>query len=206
VKAARLFPLAGIGAVALYVAAFAIAGETPGTEDSLREIVSFYRDNDAEQAWAAAILAWGTGLFVLFTAGLWRFLRDAEPERHGGSALVLVGGTIFAVGATIFASIGFALGDAADEMAPPAIQALNTLNSDAFFTVALGGFAFMLGTGVSIIQTEAVPKWIGWLAVVIGIIALTPLGFFAFLAMGPFLLILAVVLWTRGTTRAPEAP
>lgn len=205
-KAARLFPLAGVGAVVLFVIAFIVGGETPDADDSIREITSFYRDNDTEQAIAAAILTWGTVLFVLFASGLWRFLRNAEPERRGGSVLMVIGATVFAVGATIFAGITFTLGDVADDVGPGPLQTLNALNSDMFFTVALGAFAFLIGTGISILQTEAVPKWVGWLAVVIGVLAITPLGFFAFLALGPFLLILSVLLYMRSPRPAPGAP
>jgi hypothetical protein len=206
-KAARLFPLAGIGAVVLFVIAFIVGGETPDTDDSIRSIVSFYRDNDTEQIVAAGILTWGTALFLLFVSGLWRVLRDAEPERRGGSTLVVIGSTVFAVGATIFAGITFTLGDIADDVGPATMQTLNALNSDMFFTVALGTFIFLLGMGVSIIQTGALPAWVGWVAVVIGVIAITPAGFFAFLAMGPLLLIVSVLLYLRqGATPAPGGP
>ena len=53
-----LAPLAGVGFVALAVAAFIISGETPDTEDSPLKILKFYRDNDSEQIWASAFLAW----------------------------------------------------------------------------------------------------------------------------------------------------
>jgi Domain of unknown function (DUF4386) len=206
-KAARLFPLAGIAAPVLFVIAFAVGGEAPSTDDSVREIVSFYRENDSDQIWAAAILTWGTLLFVLFVAGLWRVLRDAEPERRGGSALVLIGVAIYAVGATIFASLAFTAGDIADDAGPGTLVTLNALGSDAFFTVALGVCVFLLGAGTSIIQTAAVPKWIGWVAVVIAVVAVTPAGFFAFLAMGVWLLIMSVLLWMRGgATPAQAAP
>ena len=205
-KAARLFPLAGIGAVVLYVVGFVVSGETPSTDDSVREIVSFYRDNDSEQVIAAALVAWGTALFVLFSSGLWRVIRDAETERRGGSTLIVVGTTVFAVGASIFSGLGFTLGDVADDVGPGAIQTLNALNSDMFFTVALGTFLFLMGAGASMIQTGVLPKWLGWVSVVLAVLALTPAGFFVFLALGPWLLIVSGLLYARGSTPAREAP
>jgi hypothetical protein len=83
---------------------------------------------------------------------------------------------------------------------------LNALNSDMFFTLAVGTFAFLAGLGVSIVQTEALPKWLGWGALVIGVIAITPLGFFAFLVMLLLLIVLSVLLWMRGPKPAPAAP
>src|SRR4051794_41326452 len=105
-----LVPAAGILAIVLIVIAFVVGGETPNGDDSLRKIVSFYRDNDSDQMAAAALLGWGSAFFMLFATGLWRVVRDAEPERHGSSALLLAGSAVWTVGATIFAGITFTLG------------------------------------------------------------------------------------------------
>jgi Domain of unknown function (DUF4386) len=202
-----LVPLAGILAVVLFVIAFAVGGETPDADDSLRKIVSFYRDNDSDQQWAAALLTWGTAGFLLFASGLWRFFRNVEPERRGATTLVVIGSALFAAGSTLFAGITFTLGDAADDLGPGALQTLNAMNSDMFFTVALGTFTFLVGTGVSVLQTGALPKWLGWVSVVLGVLALTPVGFFAFLGLGLWILIVSVLLYMReSATPAPGAP
>ena len=205
-KKSWLLPLAGALAVIVFVIAFAVGGETPDTDDSVRKIASFYRDNDSDQQFAAALLTWGTALFLLFATGLWRLVRDAETERRAASSLLLVGSALYAAGSTLFAGITFTLGDAADDLGPGALQTLNAMNSDMFFTVALGTFTFLIGAGVSIIQTAVLPKWLGWVAVVIGIVALTPAGFFAFLALGVWILIVCVLLAMRPATPAPAAP
>ena len=205
-NAARLVPLAGVAMVVLVVIAFIVGGETPDGDDPIREVVSFYLDNDTDQIVAAAFLLWGTAAFLLFASGLWRVLRNAETERRGASSLVLVGAAIFAVGTTIFAGITFTLGDFADDVGPQAIQALNALNSDLFAPLALGVFTFLIGAGASIIATAALPKWVGWVAVVLGVAAITPLGFFAFLALGLWILIVSVLIFLRGGTPAPRAP
>jgi hypothetical protein len=202
-----LVPLAGILAVVVIIVAFAVGGESPDGDDSIRKIVSFYRDNDSDQMIAAGLLGWGSALFLLFAAGLWRMVRDAETERHGASGLLLGGSVLWVVGASIFAGITFTLGDFADDLGPSALQALNALNSDMFITVALGTFAFSIGAGVSALNTGVLPKWVGWLAVVIGVVAITPVGFFAFLAMGIWILIASIVLLMRGgATPARAAP
>jgi hypothetical protein len=199
----RFVPLSGVLAIVLIVVAVIVGGETPGTDDSLREIVSFYREND--QAGPAALFALGSLFFLIFVTTLWNALRAAEAERRGASTLALVGGTILVVGMTIFAGIGFTLGDAADDLTPAAIQALNALNSDLFFPLAVGNAAFLLGAGVSAVQTAALPKWLGWAAIVLGVFAATPLGFFAFLLMGLWSLIVSVILW-RASAPGPANP
>jgi hypothetical protein len=201
-----LVPAAGILAVVVIIIAFAVGGETPDGDDSLDKIVSFYRDNDDEQMIAAALLGWGTALILLFASGLWRIVRDAETERHGSSSLLLAGSVLWAAGSTIFAGLTFTLGDFAKDLTPGALQTLNALNSDMFMTVAVGTFAFLLGAGISILNTRVLPRWIGWLAVVIGVVAITPIGFFAFLAMGLWILIACVMLLLREPSPARAAP
>jgi len=203
---ARLVPLAGILAIVLIVIAFIVGGETPDGDDSLRKIVSFYRDNDDAQVLAGSFLGWGTALFLVFASGLWRMVRDLETERHGSSALLLGGSVLWAAGASIFAGLTFTLGDLAKDLGPGALQTLNALNSDMFFTLALGTFAFSAGAGVSILKTRVMPIWLGWVAIVIAIVAVTPAGFFAFLVMGLWVLIVSVLMLVRGPSPAPAAP
>jgi hypothetical protein len=200
----RFVPLSGVLAVVVIIVAVVVGGETPGTDDSLREIVSFYLDNDSDQVWASLLLGWGSLLFLIFVTSLWTALRTAEAGRRGASTLALVGGTILVVGMTIFAGIGFTLGDAADDLTPAAIQALNALNSDLFFPLAVGNAAFLLGAGISAVRTAALPKWLGWAAIVLAVLSVTPVGFFAFLLMGLWSLIVSVLLWRAQP--APPAP
>lgn len=100
-----------------------------------------------------------------------------------------------------FAGFSFALGDTADDLTPEAAQALNALNSDFFFLVAAGLATLMISTGLVAIRSRVLPAWLGWIALVLGVVALTPLGFFALLAFLVWTLIASVLLW-----RAPTAP
>jgi hypothetical protein len=201
-----LVPLAGIAAVALFVIAFAVGGETPDGDDGIGKIVRFYRDHDSDQQWAAVLLGWGSAVFLGFVSGLWRVLRNADPERRGASTLMLAGGTVFVVGATIFAGLTFTLGDFAKDLGPQTIQTLNAMNSDMFLTVAVGTAAFLIGAGAAIVQTGAVPKWLGWVGGVLGVVAVTPVGFFAFMAMGLWILVVSVLLGLRTPAPATAAP
>jgi hypothetical protein len=204
-RASRLVPLAGLATVVLVVLTFIIGGETPNGDDPVTKVVSFYRDNDTDQMVAAGLLIWGMAAFLLFSSGLWRLLRNAETDRRGTSSLLVVGAALLAVGATIFAGLGFTLGDFADDLPPQAIMALNALNSDMFPTLTLGVFAFLIGAGASMIKTGALPKWLGWVAVVLAIAALTPVGFFAFLALGLWILIASALIFRAGDAPAERA-
>ena len=58
-NAKAIGPLTGILFVVLAIVAFIVSGETPDTDDSTREIVNFYLDNDTSQGVASALLALG---------------------------------------------------------------------------------------------------------------------------------------------------
>ena len=52
------------------------------------------------------------------------------------------------------------------------------------------------------VRFGALPTWMGYVAVILGIAAVTPVGFFAFLLTGIWILIASVLLYQRGQ---PEA-
>jgi hypothetical protein len=199
-------PLTGILFVVLVIVAFLVSGETPATDDSPREIVDFYLDNDDSQAAASAVLALGCVALVFFLGTLRRSLRAAAGDDGGLSTVVLLGGVVIAVGASIFAGIGFTLGDAADELPPSAILTLNALNSDLFFTVAVGTAVFNLALALAVLRHGGLPRPLGWVALVIGIAGLTPLGFFAFLATGIVIVWASVALLMKPETGAGSTP
>jgi hypothetical protein len=188
-NAKMIGPLTGVLFVVLVIVAVLIGGETPDTDDAPGDIVDFYLDNDTEQSLASAVLALGCVALVFFLGTLRRALRAVAGDEGGLSTVVLLGGLVIAVGASIFAGIGFTLGDAADELPPPAILTLNALNSDMFFTVAVGTAVFNLALALAVLRHGGLPRPLGWLALVLGIAGLTPLGFFAFVATG------VVIVW-----------
>jgi Domain of unknown function (DUF4386) len=196
--------LTGILFVILIVIAFIVGGNTPDINDSRQDIVSFYIDNDSEQQIAAALLALGCVAFVFFLGTLRQALRAAAGDEGGLSTVALLGGLVIVVGAAIFAGIGFTLGDAADNLPPSATLALNALNSDLFFPVAVGTAAFNLGLGLAVLRHGGLPRWLGWVALVIGIAGLTPAGFFAFLATGIVIVAASVVLFQQAAEGEPR--
>ncbi len=204
---ARLIgPLTGILFVVLVIVAFAVGGETPDVDDSARKVVDFYVDNDSQQQIAAGLLALGCVALLFFLGSLRTALRAAAGDEGGLSTVVLVGGVMIAVGVSIFAGIGFTLGDAADDLPASATMALNALNSDLFFPVAVGTAVFNLGLALAILRHGGLPRPLAWLALLVGIAGLTPAGFFAFVATGIVVVWASIALTMQATaTDSPPA-
>jgi hypothetical protein len=199
-SAKQLLPLSGVVAVLLIIAAFVVGGETPDADASLSEVVSYYSDHDTDLQISAALLGLGAFFFLVFTTAIGTLLRSVRGEGSAAATLSFAGGIVFAVGLTIFAGLGFTAADVIGDVAPSNVQTLNSLGSDMFFTVAVGTAAFMLGTGIATLKTDALPKWLSWAAIVIGVIAITPIGFAGFLALGIWTLIASVLLSMRANT------
>jgi hypothetical protein len=199
----RIWPLTGVIGVAFVVAAFVVGGETPDVNDSAQKVASFYKDNDTEQIVGAILIAYATVFLVFFLGALCKALRTAEGEQAGLSVVAFGGGVIQIVGMTIFGGLTFTLADAADDLDPSAMQSLNALNSDLFLPLAVGTGVLLLASGISTLTTGALPKWLGWIAIVLGIAAVTPIGFFAFLLYGLWVIAVSVVLARRAAAAAP---
>ena len=195
---AQRAPWTGIAAVVFFIAAFIIGGETPDFDASTREIVNYYNDQTA-QVVTSILLLYGSILLVFFAASLRSALRDADAL----SGLVFIGGTLMAVGAAIFAGLNFTLTDLAnsdhlDRVDLGSLQSLNALNSDFFFPLVLGTTVFLFSAALAIFASGGLPRWMGWVALVLGIAAVTPAGFFAFLASGLWIIAASVILLRKG--------
>jgi len=203
--AKQLLPLSGIASVVLMVVAFIVVGETPDLDAPKSELLSYYSDNDSELQIGAALLAIGAFFFLLFSAAVASLVRGVREATAASANVTLAGGIIFSVGVTVFAGLAFTAGDAVDDVDIGTIQTLHALEMDMFFTVAVGTAAFLLGAGIGTLKTGALPAWLSWAAIVIGIVAITPLGFFGFLALGIWTLIASVMLAMRARSPGGEA-
>lgn len=196
--AKRLVPLSGVISVALIIVAFIVGGEPPDIDAPVNEVASFYTENDSDQIVASIVLAYGGLFFLFFATALRNALRRAEGGDAGTSTLSFAGAILFVAGLGIWASLGFVLGDAADHLDDSSIHTLHALSFDFFFVTAIGLFAFLIGSGIAIVKTGALPTWLGWVAIVASLLAITPVFFIAGLVLGIWTLITSVLLAMKG--------
>jgi hypothetical protein len=195
---ARRAPLTGIVAVVMFAVAFAISGSTPDFDASSKQISDYFSDQTT-QVITSLLVLYGAVLLVFFSATL----RSAFAGSVSLARLVFMGGTLMAVGLVILAGVNFTVTDLvnsshADRIDPGALQAINALDSDLFFPIVLGTSVFLVSAGLATLSTGALPRWLGWAALVLGVISFTPVGFFAFILSGVWMVIAAVILLQRG--------
>ena len=189
-------PFTGIVFVAISITVTILIGQgQDATDKTAQEIVNHYADHKDKEM-IASILIGFAAIFILYFGG-WvrRVLRDAEGPGGILSAVAFGGAVVFSAGAAVGGSIHFALADLADEsvMSPVAIQAINGIDFDMFLFFPVGLGTMILATGISAVRHDAMPKWMGWVSVVLGVIFISPFFWVVFF-VGP-LWFLIVGIW-----------
>ena len=190
-------PLTGVAFVVVLIVGAIIGGEPPDADSPVRDIIDHYTDNKTSIEVASFVGAAAAVLLVFFGGYLRSVLSAAEGPGGMLSALTLVGTAVVAVGLAIDITIGIALAQAADDIEPAAVQALQALWDNDFVPLALGALLFLISTGLSIVRHGALPKWLGWVALVLAVIGFTPIGFVAFLGAGLWIAVVSVMLALR---------
>jgi hypothetical protein len=90
-------------------------------------------------------------------------------------------------------------------VAPQVTQTLSVLQADFWFPLSIGFSVFMLASGLAMVRGNALPVWPGWVAIVVGVLAVTPVGFFAILVTLAWILGMSVMLFMRGAPTMPTS-
>ncbi len=195
----RLAPLTGVVFAVLTLVAFATASGAPSSSASGSKVIAFYEAHRSSAR--ASDLMWMLAFaFLLFFAGTLRSHLRSTASADGFGALVVAGSAVFAAGAIVYFNFDFSLTVVPQHLAPAAAQTLNVLALNMVLAASAGGFVFGVATGLAIVRSSALPKWLGWAAIVIGVIALTP----AFIASLPLFALWAAVCGVLMWRRAPS--
>jgi hypothetical protein len=193
-----------VGAILPVVVIFA-GGNGPNDHASTAKVISFYGSHKTGNNLAALLLAIAGVLLVMFGSQLRAVLQSDRP---GAAVLARVTfGGFVAAAATMFvaACTHLAVVDAAKYRLTGAAQALNTLDNYTLFGVALAFAIVGLSAGFCTLAHPALPRWLGWAAVVIGVLCLLgPIGFFGAGLTLIWILVVSILLFRRDVAAAGE--
>src|SRR5215208_4715420 len=193
-----LMPLAGVGFVVLGIVSFIVQGEPKSADDPVNEIVDFYLDNKDSIIAGQVIGAISGLLLIAFGAYLAKVLRAADERIWVLPLLPLLGFVIMDIGFAIDGTVLIALAEAADEIEPTSVQTLQAFWDNDFLPIALGVMVFLFSFGIAVVRIGALPRWLGWVAILLGIVALIPpIGFASFIGGAVIILIVSVLLAVR---------
>jgi hypothetical protein len=198
-----LVPLTGVAFIVLAIVGFAIGGEPTEAKDGAQKVVDHYVDNEDSIKVGAAIATFAGAVLIFFFGYVRKVLRAAEGPNGMLSLIAFVGAAIVAIGIAIDSTISFALAEGAGDIEPTAAQALQALWDNDFLPLALGTVVMLLASGISIVRHGALPAWLGWIAILLAVIGVTPIGFAAFLGSAVWILIVSVILSMRARAAQP---
>jgi hypothetical protein len=200
-------PLTGVAFIIVAIISIVImGGEPPGADDPAREIVDHYVDNKDSIEISAFVGLLATGLLVFFAAYLRKVLSATEGAGGFLSALVLTGAAILALGLTIDGMISVAIAESAEDIEPSSVQTLQALWDNDWLPIALGMMVFFLSSGLAIVLHGGLPKWLGWIAILFGVLGFTPIFFVGFLGGSLWILVVSIMLAMQARPLAPTAP
>ena len=139
-------------------------------------------------------------------------VRSRSKARSGG---ILLGVVVLVASAVAFAGCSTdagaaggalaALGDSPDHLTLSSAQTLNYLQND--LPAILGSMAFgvmAISAGIAMLKSAVLPRWLGWVSLILGILGVVPVGdFFALPAIGVWTLIVAGVVDFRSDPDGP---
>jgi hypothetical protein len=197
-----LIALSGALFVVLLVAGFLIGGDTPDGDAAALKVVSYYKENDTQNAIAIAVIALSTVPLLFFASTFSETVRAALPGRSVIPNFILITGVLTAAGLLGAAVIHLALTDLADDIRPQAAQALNALDNDSWIGFAPPAAMLVLGGSLAALRSTLLPTWLGWAGIVLFVCQFTPAGFFAALLALIWIIVVSVLLYLRGDAGA----
>jgi MFS family permease len=201
----RLAPLTGLLFVGLIFAAFVSGGTSPSSDATAQHVVSWYAAHRNGQLASAFLIWYGVVFGFFFFAALRSYLSGRAAE-NGLVTLGFAGAIVFGASAALLAGITYSLADVPEKISPAAEQAMNVLSNDLFPIMLVGMGVALLVNGLAIVRSRALPVWLGWAGIVIGVVSLTPVGWFGLFGTLGWTLVVSVLIYARTAPAAAAAP
>jgi hypothetical protein len=200
----RLAPLSGVLFFLLIAAAIIIfPDETPSVDDSRAKVVKFWLEHDSDAVASSIVFALSAIPLVWFAGTLRAASRTAEEAEGRLSATAFAGAIVLAAAIVIGATMQFVVADGADDLPPIAIQTLSAASSDFFFPFLIGIFLWLSATALVILRHRLLHAAFGWLALLLAIVSITPVGFVGFIATPVWILAVSIALYRKQGAVAP---
>ena len=192
----RLAPLTGIPFAILLAYTFFGTPSTPDVKDTGAQVLAHYQAHHSSHIAGDLAGAVSVVFFLFFISSLRTYFKGHEGG-DGLSMAAFAGGIFIAMGGAVFTSLDFALASDRNHLTPAGANVLNVLSNDFFFPFEIGLIVFSLCIGLTILNTATLPKWLGWVMIVIGIVAFSPVGFFGFFVILIWSVIVAILIYRR---------
>jgi hypothetical protein len=174
------------------------SGNTPNDKASAAKVVALYRAHDNANKVAVVLVLIAAVLVALFATRLREALRG-DPLGDGLAPLAAFGGgVILSGGLALGAAVHLALINAADHQFAAAAQALNLLDNYDVLAIMAGMATLLLAAGIATVRQPVLPRWLGWTAIVVGVLSVAgPIGFIGAALGALWIIVVGILLSTR---------
>jgi hypothetical protein len=165
--------LGGILFVVLVAVSVFLPGNPPMTSDSAKKISDFLVDHNDEVRWSGYIGTLAVIPFFWWLGSVWRMLRRGEDGSPRLAVMAVLGGAF----ATAMATVGAVILSAIPLVGVRTLglattRTLYVISTNLAVATLFGIAAFLLGFSVVVIRTAVLPRIVGWLGVLIAIVAI----------------------------------
>jgi hypothetical protein len=201
----RSVAISGLVFVALVAASIFVLPNGPDSHASVAKIVTFYHSHKTAAGVTShlIVLAIFVGLFFFW------FFRNFVAVTQAGRQLATVGfagAVLFAVSGGVAAASYYTLQDAVGHAEPSTIQTFNLLQFDFANGVGEAGVAvFLVASSIAIIHGRGLPRWIGWIGILLGIASVLIIGL-GLPALGLWLLLTCITMLLQTSRRSRPTP
>jgi hypothetical protein len=194
----------GILTPVLWVVAFIIGNGSPESADSDAKIVAWYGSDSHQHRQIIAFFLFlaGVACFIGFLAALRERIADAETPRTSMAQLAFGAGiasaALWVIAVMFFALPGFVATDTgAKDVVPSTFRVLVDAGYLAWVSATVIGAVTVWATSAVAIRTAFLPRWFGWVGILVGVIQVFAFLFIPAFAFFLWLLVAGVLLSTR---------
>ena len=186
-QARQLLTLSGLASVILLVISFAgLSQSTPEGDATGAEVKTFYTDHSSRQQAAAYVVILAVPLLIFFAAAVrTALIESGERQQRAVGQHLPRRRARRRDGFLLAACFHLALTTAPEDFSTSTMQALNAIEAESWVGFGGGIGIMLLGAAGAMLPAASGVRWLGWIALALGVLMFTPVGFFAFLGLGP---------------------
>lgn len=210
---ARWGALAGAAYVALFaLGVILIFGNSPDSASAPAKIIAYYSQGSHRTRINIGWLLGGLGVvcFIWFLSALRRSVSRLEAGDGFLSGLVTIGGTIYATLSLAALAVDTGIRTMSDDTYHHTVYTglIHAADDASWVLHASGGAGLatmIVAASLAALRAAAVPRWAGWLGIVVGVLSLGLLVFFPWFVAAIWVLVVSIGMFVRAN-RFQEEP
>jgi hypothetical protein len=198
----RAAALTGISAVALWVLGLVVLetiADQPGTNATGADALAYFEGEEHAILAGTFFFMLGAAFFLWFVGTLRARLYLAEGGTRRLTGIAYAGGLVAAASLLFLGSTQAAGTLNKANLSPQAAQVYRGLGDAFFYAAEPAAGVLILATGMIVLQTHALPRWLGWISLVVGLwLLIPPIAWAALISAFPlWVIVVSLLLYRR---------